>query len=394
MDRNSINSFYLTGSRNYALVTISLCKFLYGFASAAIAPLLVPLGESYGIRLEILSLVFAFSYLGQIIIVFFIGFFADKLGRKIFHISFIVMLALTALSFTFTDNYILFLMLFLLMGLFGISINMMSDSSLLDIFRVNRGYYLNIAHVFFGLGAITAPLVFNLLFNLTEDPMSIFMALTVCSLVVLLLIIPARYPADHDKSIRPSVIIDMLKIPRLVLINVFGMLAFGTVLAISGWMPTLFQKYLGVSASVANYSVSFFWIAAVLGRILAAFVSRRFREIFLIRIINVIVFLLIAVSFFLDEPVLLLADYLLLGFFMGTFTPLVVTYSAYVYDRYSSTRLAITFAAAALGMFSIPTIVGALGEYYAINKIIPFTAVFFLVYIFIFWKVFRGQEGR
>jgi MFS family permease len=369
-----------------------MCKFLYGFANLAIAPLLIPLGETYGIRTETLSLVFAFYALGQIIIVFFVGFFADKLGRKIFHIIFVIFFTISALALALINNYILFLTIFFLLGIFGISINLIADSSISDIYKINRGYYLNIAHIFYGLGAITAPVIYNILSKITTDFRIIYFALVALSILTIILIVPARYPLEHDLSIKPQVIISMLRKPKLLLINIFGLIAFGTLVSIPGWLPTLFQKSFGVGAAISNYSSSFFWIAAVVGRVLAALLSKKFKELPQIKAMNIIIFFLLAVSFFINDPVLLLIDYLLLGLFTGVSPPLIISYTATLYKKHSNTRLSITFSAAAAGMFLLPTLTGVIGEYISIQKVISFTAVFFFAYIFIFWKVFRDQD--
>jgi len=43
-------------------------------------------------------------------------------------------------------------------------------------------------------------------------------------------------------------------------------------------------------------------------------------------------------------------------------------------------------------MLLIPTLVGVMGEYFAINRVHAFTAVFFFAFIFVFWKLFSGPE--
>jgi len=69
--KDSVNKFYLIKSPNYTLVSISLCKFLYGFYTAAIGSLLVPIGATFDIDTGIQSIVFPFNYFGQIVIIFF-----------------------------------------------------------------------------------------------------------------------------------------------------------------------------------------------------------------------------------------------------------------------------------------------------------------------------------
>jgi FHS family glucose/mannose:H+ symporter-like MFS transporter len=387
--KDSVNKFYLIKSPNYTLVSISLCKFLYGFYTAAIGSLLVPIGATFDIDTGIQSIVFPFNYFGQIVIIFFIGYFADKLGKKLVHTTSLILLAVFTLLFNYVSSFYLFLILFFFMGLFGISINTIADATVSDTFEKKKGFYLNIAHVFFGLGALTSPIVFNLVFAATGDFRTVYFILFIISFIILVLIAIAKYPTVEDEPIRPSVILDLLKNRKFLYLCIFALLSAGAMHSVSGWIPTLFQKNLNVSAEISNYSLSFFWMSIVIGRIITAFLSRKYSEALLLRTLNIMIFFVLAATFFLNDYIILLAAYLLFGLLLGGTFPLVIAYSAEIYPRYSTTRLATVFSFTAMGMLLIPTIVGVLGRYFLIYKIIAFTSIVFLIYIFVFYKKLR-----
>ncbi len=391
MLRDKINRYYLISNSTYTLVSISLCKFLFGFYTMAIGPLLVPIGETFDISVRALSIVFVFNYFGQVIMVYFTGLLADKLGKKVIHIIFITLLCFAALIFTLINSYMIFLLLFLFMGIFGVSINVIADSSISDTFEVNRGFYLNIAHVFYGLGAISSPIIFNLVFSRTGDYRMIYLVLLSISLIVLILISLTKYPFVHDGSIKTKIIIDLLKNKRFVLLIIFAALSFGTLTAISGWAPTLFYKYLNVSPSFSNYSLAFFWVAVVAGRIIVGILSKKVKVLVLIKVINIISFFVLAASFFLNDSIYLLIDYLILGLLIGTYPPLLVSYSHKIYKKHSSTRIALIFSVGSIGIIIISYLTGFFGDYIAMSKIIALFSVFFLVYIFIFYRSFKER---
>jgi MFS transporter, FHS family, glucose/mannose:H+ symporter len=382
--KNKINSFYLIESPNYALVSISLCKFLYGFYTSAIGSLLVPIGANFDISIKLQSVIFPFNYLGQIVIIFFAGYFADKLGKKIVHIVLLLLLGIFALFFNYINVFYLFLIFFFFMGILGISINTIADAAVSDTFKEKKGFYLNIAHVFFGLGALTSPVLFNVVFSFTDDFRSIYFVLFIISFFVILLISAAKYPFVDNEKIRPVVTLQILKNKKFLLLCVFAMLSAGTMHSISGWIPTLFNKYLLVSAQISNYALSFFWIAIVVGRIITAFLSKRFNEFLLIKVLNALMFIVLAASFFFSSYYYLLANYLLFGLLIGGSFPLLIAYSAQIYPKYSATRLAIIFSFTAIGMFIVPTIVGVLADYFVIYKVIAVSSLSFLVYIYVF----------
>lgn len=355
----------------------------------AIGPLLIPIGDTFNIGVRALSIVIVFNFIGQAVIVYFVGLIADRTGSKIIHIIFIILLAVAALIFTLINSYIMFLLLFLFMGIFSVSINIIADSSISDTFGINRGFYLNIAHAFYSLGAISSPIMFNFVFSWTGDYRTIYLVLLIISLFVLILISLVKYPQVHDESIKAGIILDLLKNKKFVLIIIFAALSFGVLIAISGWIPTLFHKYMNMSASFSNYSLAFFWTAVLLGRIITAFLSRRIKIITLIRVINVIIFFVLAMSFFLNNSIYLLIDYLVLGLLIGTYPPLLVSYSYEIYKKHSSTRIAIIFSAGSIGIITISYLTGFFGDYINMSKIISLFSVFFLVYIIIFHKFFR-----
>ncbi|MCL4386158.1 MAG: MFS transporter [Cyanobacteria bacterium] len=377
---NIINNQY------YILFIIPLTKFIFGFYSGVIGSLLVPIGQAFNINLKIQSVIFPFNYFGQFATVFIAGFLADRFGKKPVQIICLVIFGFISLFYLKINNYYIMLILFFLMGIFGNSLNLMGDATISDNFIKNKGFYLNIAHGYFGLGAAIAPIAFNIVFPKTKDFRSIYLILFIIAFIIFLLIFLVKYPVVHNDNPKLSIILKILKNKDFILLCLYFALTLGTQFAISGWMPTLFQKNLNIDQKLSNYALSFFWFALVSGRILTAIACRKVKEITLIKIYNIIFLIVLAVSFFLNSYLLLLINYLLMGITIGGFVPLIIAYSSSTYKDYSSTRIGLIFAAGSLGSLIFPTVVGIAGDYFAIYKIIPFMSVFFIVYLFYFMK--------
>jgi MFS transporter, FHS family, glucose/mannose:H+ symporter len=384
--KNKINDFYLVKSTTFTLIAVSLCKFLYGFYTSAIGSMLIPIGETFHINIRTQSIIFPFNYFGQIVIIFFVGYFADKLGKKVVQTVSLILLSIFALFFNYVNNFLIFMVMFLFMGLFGTSINTIADATVSDTFENKKGYYLNIAHVFFGLGAMTSPIVFNMVFKVTGDFRTIYFILFIISILIIFLISIAKYPVVDNEKIRPSVILELLKNKKFIILCIFALLSAGSMHSVSGFIPTLFQKNLNISTQISNYSLSFFWLSIVAGRIAIAFLSKSFKEYFLLKILNTAIFIVLAASFFLSNYLLLMIDYLIFGLLLGGTFPLIVAYSAEISPKYSTTRLATVFSFTAMGMFIIPTIVGMLADYFLIYKVLAFTSLPFLAFMFVFGK--------
>jgi len=350
--------------------------------------MLVPMGETLNIPIRVQSIIFPFNYFGQIVIIFFVGFLADRLGKKFIHSILFILLSLSALLFTYISNYYLFLILFLFMGLFSSSINMISDATVSDTFNRNKGFYLNIAHIFFGLGGLTSPLVFNFIFAATGDFRTIYLVLFIICFLILMLTSIAKYPLLKDESVSLSIIKKLFKKKNFTFLMIYMIIATGTPQSISSWIPTLLQKNLDISAGISSYSLSFFWLSIIIGRFSTALFSKKISELSILKALNICIFILISLSYFLNNYVFLLIDYFLIGIAMGGIIPLTIAYSSEIYPKNTGTRIAILFAGNALGMLIMPTIVGLLADFFLIYKVISFNSVFFLSYIFICQKKF------
>jgi len=386
--KEKINSFAPVDNNVYTLISVSLGKFLYGFYTTAIGLMLVPMGEALNIPVRIQSIIFPFNYFGQIVIVFFVGFFTDRLGKKFIHSILFILLSISALIFTYISSYYLFLILFFFMGIFSSSINMISDATVSDTFNKNKGFYLNIAHIFFGLGGLTSPILFNFIFTTTGDFRTIYFMLFIICFLILMLTSFAKYPLLKNKSIKLNIIGRIFKKKNFTFLMIYMIIASGTPQSISSWIPTLFQKYLNVSAQVSSYSLSFFWLSIIIGRLLTALFLKKFSELNILKTLNICIFILISFSYFLSNHVFLLIDYFLTGIALGGIIPLGLSYSSEIHPENTGTRIALLFAGNAIGMLIMPTIVGLLADLFLIHKVISFNSLFFLFFIFIFHKKF------
>ena len=109
------------------------------------------------------------------------------------------------------------------------------------------------------------------------------------------------------------------------------------------------------------------------------------KEIDLIKIQSILLFIVLAASMFLKSYLYIMIDYLVVGIFIGGIQPLLISFILTMFKKYSGTRLGILYAFNAAGAFIITTIIGILGDYFPIYRLIPFTSVFFLI-IFLFFK--------
>ncbi|MGM0368345.1 MAG: MFS transporter [Actinomycetota bacterium] len=373
-------------NRHYLLFSVSFGKFLFGFYSTAIGSLLVPIGNEFNINIRTQSIIFPANYVGQLIVILIAGFIADKFGKKLVQLSSLVLFSVVAVFFNFVDTYVILLILFFFLGIFGSAVNILTDATVSETFSKKKGIYLNITHIYFGLGALAQPLFFNYVYAKTGDFRTIYFVLFLFSIFILLLLIPVKYHTSKDSSIKLGVILKIFKNKGYLLLCIFFCLAVGGQFTFSHWIPTLFQKNLNISSELSNYSLSLFWVAITLGRVVSAILSRKFSEETLIRFQSASLFVLILMSAFFNNYLLLAIDYLVVGFLVGGLVPLIVAYTSKIYSKYLGTRLGILYAFAAIGTFLVPSIVGLFGDVVEIYKVISSVSVFFGIIAFYFFR--------
>ena len=116
---------------------------------------------------------------------------------------------------------------------------------------------------------------------------------------------------------------------------IYIILGSGTMHAVSGWMPALFQKNLNLGQVLSNYLLSLFWLAIILGRLITALLCRKYKEVKILSWTNVLIAVLLIIPFFLNDPIPIMVIYFLLGLAMGGFFPLAVAISSDIYPEYS-----------------------------------------------------------
>jgi MFS family permease len=374
-----ISRLKLLDNKYYIFFVVSTCKFLFGIYSTVVGPILVLLGETFHINLKMQSFVFPSIFFGQAIIIFFIGFISDKIGKKIVQLLSLLIFGLASILFLFVTSYPEILLLFLITGITGSGMNLLSDVTVADTFKNNKSFYMNLTHVFFGLGALTSPIIFNILYSKTNNFRLIFVVLFLCSIIIFFLVIPIRYPKSIIEKVNLSNIKSIISNKTFIYLSIIFMLAAGSSNTISVWIPTIFEKNLYISKSLSNYSLVFFWSSMVLGRIITAYLSKKNKETFLLRNYSLAIFVVLVISGFFSKFSFLLISYMLFGLLMGGVLPLIQSYSAIFHKEFTGIKIGLLTSSAAIGSIIIPMFVGFLGDYYLINKIIPFTSIFFLI---------------
>lgn len=212
----------------------------------------------------------------------FLGYLADKLGRKKAIILGLILFALNSYLFAAGNAFTFFLVLLVISGA---SIGIFKTGALALVGDISRSTSehtttMNTIEGFFGVGAIIGPaIVARLLISDFSWKWLYIIAGTIC---VLLIIIAQRvkYPKTlktMDEPIDFKRTMRMMMNPYALGFSLAIFLYVAAECAVYVWMPTLLAEYTGSFTFMAAYAVSVFFILRALGRFLGAWVLARYR---------------------------------------------------------------------------------------------------------------------
>jgi fucose permease len=226
----------------------------------------------------------AFHYANMIAIALagiFLGYLADRLGRKKTIILGLILFALNSYLFIVGNNFMFFIMLLVISGA---AIGIFKTGALALVGDISRSTTehtatMNTVEGFFGVGAIIGPAIVTWLLGGGFSWKWVYIiAGTICVLLIATAML-VKYPKTVKSMDEP---ID-LKRTMGMMKNLYALgFSFGIFLyvaaecAIYVWMPTLFEGYSGSFTFIVAYATSIFFILRVIGRFLGAWVLARF----------------------------------------------------------------------------------------------------------------------
>jgi len=303
---------------------------------------------------------------------FFLGYLADKLGRKKSIILGLVLFALNSYLFSVGRSFAFFV---LLLVISGVAIGIFKTGALALIGDISQSTTehtatMNTVEGFFAVGAIIGPaIVARLLAGGTSWKWLYVIAGTIC---VMLIITAAfvKYPqtAGSSDAVELKHTLKMMKNPYALGFSAAIFLYVTVESAVYVWMPTLLAGYQGRLIWVATYAISIFFVLRAAGRFVGAWVLARLNWSSVVTAFSLAIFLCFAISMFagVSIAILLLP---LSGLFMSVLYPTLNSKGISCFRKpehgaVSGVILFFTCVAAVLG----PLAMGAVSDHFGDPK--------------------------
>ena len=254
----------------------------------------------------------------------------------------------------------------LFLGIGGGGLNMATNALVSQIYHEERGRKLNQLAVFFGVGALSIPLVAASALTLFTMPQLMFLGAALASTLAILYAY-LRFPQvnqGHGISWR-----EPLKVLRYPGVLLFGLLLFfesGNESALTGWTST-WASSAGASARTATYVLALFQAMMMLGRVAAARVLRWVTEEQLVRGSVVASLLAMVLLLAARSPLTMAVVVSLAGLAFAAIYPTVLAMAGDRYQQYAATVFSMLFTLGLSGAMVYPWSIGHLADKYGVR---------------------------
>ena len=245
-----------------------------GMITAALGPALPYLAEQTNSTLSSVSNLFVSRAIGLILGAIIGGKLYDRVPGHTVLLGGLLLVIVSSLIMPLPALLIIVILVTFLSGIGQSVINMGGNTLLVWAHGSKVAPWMNGLHFFFGIGTITAPLIFTWVLARTGNIFWAFIAITAIMLIplVILLRLPKLQPEMRDQHTNTT----FASLPKLVLLIAFFFFCYsGTIHTFGGWIYTYVLEMNIASPQAAGILTSVFWGTFTLTRLFLIPVSAR-----------------------------------------------------------------------------------------------------------------------
>jgi MFS transporter, FHS family, glucose/mannose:H+ symporter len=335
----------------------------------------------FGIVLAILGTVFGLPAMrsrlqvglaqqGTILLLLYLGIFVgslvvgpliDHLGNKANLLTSSLIVALAMVLFAEAQSFGTASIAAILLGAGGGGLNTCTNVLVSDLYPEERGAMLNLLGIFFGVGAISIPLMAASIEGRFTIP-QLFLFCAVLALACAAWYAVISFPPPQTKqAFSWRELLAVAKYQGVLLLAFILFCESGNEACIAGWTST-YVGVIGHSPRVATLVLATYWGALMLSRMLAARVLRGIRKSHLVLSVALLSLGGTAVLISARSLILLFTGTALIGLSYGPIFPTTLAIAGDRYTQQAGTVFGLLFSVALIGGMSFPWAVGQVSQ--------------------------------
>jgi len=261
----------------YLMGTACAGLFTFGIMTSFLGATLPELSARLAFDLQRSGTLFSFLYFPQIPMVFLAGPLIDRFGKKPVLVTGFLFSAAALVGMAYTPSYAVLGALLVVLGLGSSSAMSASNTLIPALYPENPSSALNLAGIFFGVGAIFFPWVVTMLtaqVGLRATLWLIAILVAAVAVVALAETFPrASAAGGFDWAAARRAILD----PAVILLAWVLFFYSAVEISTAGWIRTYLEKEFSISAHRSSIILTVFWVMLMLGRLAASQIVKRVR---------------------------------------------------------------------------------------------------------------------
>ena len=304
---------------------------------------------------------FLLLYLGIFVASCVVGPLIDHLGNKANLLASSLVVALAMVLFASAHSFMTASVAAILLGVGGGGLNTSTSVLVSDVYRAQRGPMLNLLGIFFGVGALSIPLVAASIEGRFTIP-QLFLFCAILAAICAVWYAATSFPSARTKqAFSWRELLEVARYSGVLLLAFILFLESGNEACIAGWTST-YLNIAGYSPRVATLVLAAYWAALMVSRMLAAKLLRRISKAQLIVSSAVLALAGCAILLSARSLTLLFAGTALIGLSYGPIFPTTLAIAGDRHSERAGTVFGLLFSIALLGGMMFPWAVGQVSE--------------------------------
>ena len=254
----------------YLMGTACAGLFTFGVMTSFLGATLPELSTRLSFDLPRGGALFSFLYLPQIPMVFLAGPLIDRFGKKPILAGGFLLCAAALVGIAYAPTYAALAALLIALGLGGTSAMSASNTLIPDLYPENPSSPLNLAGVFFGVGAIFFPWLVALMAARLGLVLTIWLITLMVAGVALVAMMQTFPPASSGGGFDWREVRRLARDPAVIILALVLFFYSAVEISTAGWSRTFLERDLHAQPQRSAVILTMFWVAMMVGRLAAS----------------------------------------------------------------------------------------------------------------------------
>jgi fucose permease len=375
-----------------------LAFILIGAAEAGLGVLIPSLRGHYGVDKATVSFIFLAGTCGYLLAAFSSGPITEKLGHKTFLMLGVCLFIFGAVIVILTPPFPVVVGVWLLIGCGIAMIDAGLNSYVAELPRPTK--LLNYLHAFYGIGALTGPLVASTILVLNISWNLTYLVWITVALIVLAgfaILYDSRSKAHHEvtgSEGRGSPLGSVLKMRAIWLTAFFLIFYVGTEVSLGNWGYSYLTEERREVPLLSGWFITGYWLGLTLGRLTLANLAERLGNKRLVQLCLVGTVVGVLLIWLLPFTLASAIGLILAGFSLGPIFPTIIAIiSEEVPASLRSSAIGFLVSGGSMGAAFLPWLAGNLAEQFGLWSLMPYI-IFTTVIMLGFWLALQAQSHK